>query len=106
LTKFFWFSINIDNWQQHDDLGRSVAAAILPFNGRVYSVGNSADLLYTAFGASDDYAAGPAAIPLAFTVELPGGGSYGFDLPASALPGVVEETLAAMQVYGRYVATN
>lgn len=56
-----------------------------------YTVGNAAIALYPAYGASDDYAAF-VDVETAFTIELPGGGQYGFDLPAERIQSVMEET--------------
>jgi hypothetical protein len=44
------------------------------------------------FGAADDYALGAANIPYSYTWELPGGGTGGFNPPASEIIPVVTET--------------
>lgn len=80
-------------------------AALYAVNGTPYELGNSAILLYIASGASDDNAAAEG-IELSYTVELPGGGSYGFDIQPYRIPAVVAETIPALLESARYVAEN
>jgi hypothetical protein len=87
----------IKNWKEHQAVGEDFAKAVRQYSGVSYEVGNSAEVLYAAFGASDDYVASQGA-RLAFTLELTGGGSSGFDLPPSQLKTVVEETFAGFKV--------
>lgn len=101
---FYISSIHIDNADVHHALGKEATDAIAAVNGTVYDLGNASDLLYIASGASDDYAAGIGKIPHVFTLELPGGGSRGFDIEPSRIRGVVEETWPALRVCGRFVA--
>lgn len=72
-------------------------------NGTRYTVGNGAIELYPAYGASDDYAAFAGA-ELAATIELPGGGTYGFDLPAERIASVVQETWIGFEELFRFIA--
>lgn len=95
----------IDNWEQHKTLGDKFAKAVQATSGTKYRVGNSAYELYPAYGASDDYAAS-AGVPLAYTIELPGGGRYGFDLPANQIPKVVQETFNGFLEMLKYVGEN
>lgn len=95
----------IANWQEHDDLGQRFANAIFQTYGTRYTVGNSAILLYPAYGASDDYAAS-LGVNLAYTIELPGGGVLGFDLPPSRIANVVHETWMGFQEMLKYVGTK
>ncbi|KAJ3660726.1 hypothetical protein Zmor_005162 [Zophobas morio] len=94
------------NWRELDDLGQKVNDAIRAVSGTRYTVGSSTQVLYAAAGASDDWAMGVAGIDLVYTIELPGGGSYGFDLPASRIQGVVVETFEGFKVYADYVLNN
>lgn len=72
-------------------------------NGTPYTVGNAAIELYTGYGFSDDYTAFRG-IDISTTVELPGGGGAGFDLPASRIESVVYETWMGLEEMLRYVA--
>lgn len=103
LKYVLYYSVNIDNWEQHDLVGRRFASAIYQINGTEYTVGNGAIELYPAFGASDDYAAF-AGVEISTTIELPGGGSYGFDLPAERIADVVDETWMGLEQILHYVA--
>lgn len=50
-------------------------------------------------GSSIDFAHAEAKIPIAIVMELPGGGNFGFDFPASELEEAVKESaigIAAM----------
>lgn len=71
--------------------------------GSDYLLGNAAIDLYLSSGISVDYAAGAAKIPYAYTIELPGGGSQGFDIPPSRILGVVKETQPGLVALGRYI---
>lgn len=59
-----------------------------------------------ASGASDDFGKGVAGIELVYTVELPGGGSQGFDPPASRILAMVVPFFEAIRTFGQYVADN
>jgi len=72
-------------------------------NGTSYLVGNGAIALYPAFGASDDYAAAQG-VDISVTIELPGGGTYGFDLPAERIIPVVEETMVGLEALFEFIA--
>lgn len=88
-------------------LGDRAAAAILRVNSsRRYIVGNSASALYPASGASDDFAAGATGIDYAYTVELSGGGSQGFDLEPEKIQQVSNEIFAAYREYATYIGQN
>lgn len=85
-----------------DEVGRAGGDAIQAFNGTVYQVGCSTALLYAAAGASDDYAFN-AGFPISFTMELPAGGEYGFDPPASDIDRLVKETWVGIEAMARKV---
>jgi len=75
-------------------LGLKGAQAAKSVNGRRYSVGTAAKMLYPAAGGSDDWAKGGAGIKYSYTVELPDTGRHGFLLPASKTLGSAKEALA------------
>lgn len=97
--------IPIQNADVHHALGEAALAALFAVNGTSYALGSAAEVLYFASGSSNDYAAGGGHIPHVFTLELPGGGSRGFDIPPERIQGVVTETWPALQVLGRFVAS-
>lgn len=85
-------------------LGEQARDALVAAGGPTYEVGNSADILYTATGATDDYAYS-LGVPFAYTIELTGGGTEGFDLPAADLPRVTEQTFELLKVFGQHAGT-
>lgn len=72
-------------------------------NGTSYTIGNAAIELYVGFGYSDDYSAFRG-VDISTTIELPGGGSYGFDLPSTRIASVVHETWMGLEEMLHYVA--
>lgn len=58
------------------------------------------------FGAADDFALGAANIPYSYTWELPGGGTGGFNPPASEIVPVVTETWDGIVTMVRRAAAN
>lgn len=97
--------IHCDNWEEHDNLGKEARDAIIAVGGDKWTVGNSADVLYKASGATDDYAFNSGA-QVAYTIELTGGGLEGFDLPADQLGKVVTETMEIYKTFGKYAGTQ
>lgn len=87
-----------DDWEDLDALGQSVARQIYQTGGDEFDVGNSAILLYPAAGASDDWFKGSNGAKYAYTFELPGGGSQGFNPPPSAIDPIVKELWAGLKV--------
>ncbi|KAF5301246.1 hypothetical protein FQR65_LT00946 [Abscondita terminalis] len=85
-------------------LARSVNSAIVQAGGDSYTIGTSTNVLYPAAGGSDDWAKGVARIQLSYTIELPGGGTYGFDPPANKIQPICRETFPGVKVYGKYIA--
>lgn len=69
------------NHQYHYDVGMLYANAIRTFAGKNIIVGNSIEVLGTAFGVSDDHMSGEHEITLSYTLELTRGGITGFDFP-------------------------
>ncbi|GJQ71040.1 hypothetical protein Trydic_g950 [Trypoxylus dichotomus] len=95
-----------DNAPQLQALGEQVYRAIYAVAGTRYTVGSSTNVLYAASGASDDWTFAVAGAPLSYTLELPGGGQNGFDLPASRILSVCQETWEGIRVFYDYVANN
>lgn len=81
-----------ENWREQDDVARAGAEAIRQYSGTKYKIGSSRNVLYAASGLSQDYAYEIKKIPIAITMELPGGGRQGFDPPASSIEKSVKET--------------
>ncbi|KDR21621.1 Carboxypeptidase B [Zootermopsis nevadensis] len=76
--------------------------ALEAVRGTDYLLGTAAELLYTASGASDDWAKGVAGIKYSYTIELPDTGSHGFVLPAHEIEPVGQETWAAVKAITRH----
>lgn len=68
------------------------ADAIRKATGTSYTIGSSTNVLYAAAGGSDDYALGVKKIPVSITMELPSGGSTGFNPPPSQIQRIVKES--------------
>ncbi|CAB3362331.1 Hypothetical predicted protein [Cloeon dipterum] len=86
--------------------GNEAAAAVFAHRGMEYTTGTSAGLLYLQFGAADDFAMGMANVPYSYTWELPGGGTGGFNPPASEIIPVVTETWDGIVSMVRKAAEN
>lgn len=97
-----WPFVPVANQAAHIALGEQARDAITAVGGPRYVVGNSAEILYTANGCSDDYVAGVIGARYAYTLELTGGGRNGFDLPATEIMAVATQTF---QIY-RTMANN
>lgn len=97
------FDVYVENWKQHEQVGQRWVDTINDATGTFYRLGNSADLLYTAHGASDDHAIAYANATLAFTLELTGG-RYGFDYPEDLVAELARETFLGYREFGLYVA--
>jgi len=83
----------VDRRDLHN-LGLVGARAARALNGRKYSVGTAAKMLYPAAGGSDDWAKGGAGIKYSYTIELPDTGRHGFLLPSNKAEDVGEEATA------------
>lgn len=81
-----------DNWKEQDDVARAGADAIRQYSGTKYRIGSSRNTLYAASGLSQDYAFEVRKIPIAITMELPGGGRGGFDPPPTSIEKSVKES--------------
>ena len=93
----------ISNWEEHQRAGLAFADGIRQATGKNYVVGNSIDVLGTAFGVSDDHMSGEHKIPLSFTLELTGGGRTGFDFPESQIEDLVKETFWGYRAFAQYI---
>jgi hypothetical protein len=70
--------------------------AIRSVNGRVYTIGSSAQLLYVASGGSEDWTRGTLGILYSYCLELPG---TSFIVPTSEIKKTGSETYAGMVAY-------
>jgi carboxypeptidase A2 len=77
LYPWGWTSDLPETWKEMDEVSRAGADAIKFATGTEYTVGSSTNVLYAASGGSDDYMFAVAEIPIAITMELPGGGRNG-----------------------------
>ncbi|CAB3382513.1 Hypothetical predicted protein [Cloeon dipterum] len=96
----------VPNVDQLIAAGTASADAIAAVAGTTYTVENSASGLYFTYGASDDFAYGRGAVQYAYTFELSGGGSAGFDPPASLIQPVVDEVWPGIKALVDYVLAN
>ena len=80
------------------DIGNRANEAMVAAGSVRFTVENSAEL-YPASGASDDWSKGVAEIAKAYTIELPGGGSQGFDMPASQILPVTKQVFAGLRSF-------
>ncbi|XP_026480109.1 carboxypeptidase B-like [Ctenocephalides felis] len=86
----------------------NVVKAVHEQTGSSYEAGNSAELLYAAAGAGDDFAMGAAGIELAMTVEMPprSDGYEGFMLPSENIISVCMETMIVVRELGKFMVDN
>ncbi|XP_048508741.1 carboxypeptidase B-like isoform X1 [Athalia rosae] len=86
-------------------VGRQAAAAMKSAGGvgSVYTVGNSATVLYPASGGADDWAKAVAKIKYSYTIELRDQGRHGFILPAAHIIPTAKEALASVQTIAKAV---
>lgn len=96
----------VKNWKEHDAVGQLWADAIFKATGKEYEVGNSADVLYTANGASDDYALATANANLAYTIELPPGDFNWQDYPQDMIYKLAKGTFFGYRALGLYIGAH
>lgn len=85
-------------------MGERVRKAISAIHGNnEYIVGNSKEVMYETCGTTSDYAVGRANIDFAFTIELPQGGEFGFDIEPEKIVYVLDETLPGIHEFGIYI---
>jgi len=94
-----------DDWEDLDALAQEMNRAVTNAGGESFDIGNSAILLYPAAGGSDDWFKGGNDAKYAYTMELPGGGSGGFDPPPSMIKPVVTSVFEGIKVGGNLVAS-
>ncbi|CAO1317509.1 unnamed protein product [Diamesa tonsa] len=81
-----------ETWKDLHEVAEAGADAIYKTTGTKYTVGSSTNVLYAAAGGSDDWAFAVTDVPISFVMELPGGGNFGFDLPARDIDKTVKES--------------
>lgn len=96
----------IGNHAYHHEVGLLWRNAIQAQTGKVYAVGNIAQLLGNAFGASDDHMAGNQGVDLVYTLELTRGGATGFDFPEAQIGALVRETFHGFRAVGLHIGRN
>ncbi|XP_041768532.1 carboxypeptidase B-like [Anopheles merus] len=106
LYPWGWTSELPEDWQKVDAVARAGARAIEEATGSTYTVGSSTNVLYAAAGGSDDYAYAVADVPISMTMELPGGGSQGFNPPPTRIEELVKETFVGVRAMALEVARN
>lgn len=75
------------------------ANAIQSINGRKYTIGSSAALLYVASGGSEDWTRGTLNVKYSYCIELPPTGSPGFNVPTSEIRKTGYETYVGLVAY-------
>lgn len=104
LYPWGWTEELPETWQDLDEVSQAGAAAIKSATGTRYTVGSSTNVLYAAAGGSDDWAFAEAEVPISITMELPGGGSGGFNPPASSIEKIVKESWVGIKAMAEKVA--
>lgn len=87
-----------------DDVAMAGANAIKEATGTHYIVGSSTNVLYAAAGGSDDYAHGKHNINVALTMELPAGGSFGFNPSPNNILTIVKESWIGIKAMALKIA--
>ncbi|XP_044731556.1 carboxypeptidase B-like [Chrysoperla carnea] len=83
-----------------------LATAVKKHLKKRYSVGSTANLMYIATGESVDWFKGVLGVPLTYTIELPGGGEGGFDVPEEDIKDIVEDMFKGVKHFAEYVSNN
>lgn len=104
LYPWGWTSDLPETWEDIDEVAQAGAAAIKQATGSRYTVGSSTNVLYAASGGSDDWAYAVAEVPISITMELPGGGTGGFNPPPSAIEASVKESWVGIKAMALKVA--
>lgn len=97
LAPYGYGRVYPDNYAELERVANQWIRSVSRLRGTKYEFGTSAIKLYPAAGGSDDYAHGKANIRLAYTIELPDTGNYGFVLPPSEIIPVGQETLIGIR---------
>lgn len=104
LYPWGWTNKLPPTWQDIDEVAQAGASAIKQATGTRYTVGSSTNVLYAAAGGSDDWAYAVAEVPISITMELPGGGSGGFNPPPSSIAKSVKESWVGIKAMASKVA--
>lgn len=102
----FDFHVFVKNWKEHETVGYIWADAIFKSTGIMYEVGNSAVILYTANGASDDFALAHANANLAYTIELPPSDYNWHDYPQDMIHDLAKGTFYGFRALGLYIGEH
>lgn len=105
LYPWGWTSQYPPNRSQLHSVATAANEAVMAVRGTKYTIGSSTNVLYAAAGGSDDWMMEMCKVPLSYTIELPGGGSMGFDPPPSKIRGHVEEMFEGIKSFAKYVST-
>ncbi|KAJ8970943.1 hypothetical protein NQ317_008290 [Molorchus minor] len=92
-----------ENVEELHSLAASANDAISAVRNTSFAVGNSMTLLYAVGGGSRDFSRAVGEVDLGYTVELPPGGSSGFNPDASEIIPVVTETWEGIKVFYEYI---
>jgi Zinc carboxypeptidase len=88
-----------ENFEENQAIGDAAAARLKLKHGTEYEVGSTIETLYAASGVSVDHAYGHHKIPIAYTYEMRGSGTYGnfgFFLPSEFIVPNGEEVLESL----------
>ena len=102
----FDFGVYVKNWKEHQALGEIWAEAVLKSTGTVYEVGNSADILYLANGASDEHAMAFANAYFSYTIELPYTDNNWHDYPQDMVYDLAQGTFYGFEALGLYIGNK
>ncbi|KAF4529349.1 hypothetical protein B566_EDAN017361, partial [Ephemera danica] len=92
------FALSVHSYGQ-ERVGKAALSALAAVNGTDYKMGSTANVLYLAYGSTTDWTYVKQRITLAYTIELPGGGVFGFTIPSSRILPVCIETWEAYKVF-------
>ncbi|XP_054733872.1 carboxypeptidase B-like [Anastrepha obliqua] len=94
-----------DTWEDLHEVALVGAEAIREYSGTEYAVGQTTALYGEGAGGSDDYAFNDG-FALSYTMELPAGGSSGFEPPASDIDRLVREAWAGIRALAKKVTVK
>lgn len=107
LYPFSFDFVYISNWKQHQELCKIYVDTLNQITRfEPYTFGHSASEFYIANGVSDDHVIGEVEAKMAVVVELPGGGTRGFDFPEEDIEDLIKETFEGLRQFGIYVSKN
>lgn len=99
--------VYINNWRQHQELCQIYVETVNRITRfEPYTYGHSASEFYLAKGVSDDHVIGEVEAKMSIVIELPGGGSRGFDFPEEDIEDLVKETFEGLTQVGIFVGNN